>query len=85
MQASELSAVTGEFLVLPEAWGDMTRWHQRMGEVRRAAGGRAHDQALGHGGDDGVEGGGHWSDSCQVRPSRSRSVAAAVGPLVPAG
>lgn len=37
MQASELSAVTGEFLVLPEAWGDMTRWHQRMGEVRRAA------------------------------------------------
>ena len=36
--------------------------------------------------DDGVDrGAAHWSVSCQARPSRSMSAAAAKGPGVPAG
>ena len=52
-------------------------------EVLGAALGAALDDPLGDGGEGGMEG--HWSGSCQVRPSRSRSIAAAIGPVVPAG
>ncbi len=52
------------------------------GEVRRPGRGAALDDAPGDGLEFGV---GHESDSCQERPSRSSRVAAAVGPLVPAG
>jgi hypothetical protein len=31
------SDAAAELLCLPETWADMTRWHQRMGEIRRAA------------------------------------------------
>jgi hypothetical protein len=54
------------------------------GEVRRPGLPTPPGDSRGDVRDDGVDRV-HWSSSCQVRPSRSRSVAAAVGPLVPAG